>query len=79
MPLAPYLLWRHVGRCADQGAGLGQVVVTVDKHGQAEVDELRAVRAENDVVWFEVAMQQARLVHLGQTVGEHRPDHGSQR
>ena len=66
--LAGELLGRHVERCADHGAGVGEVfaleVLVVDR--QAKVGDHRsalvAVAAEHDVGALEVAMDDARPV-----------------
>src|SRR5690606_36457522 len=74
--LAGELLRGHVGRCADDGAGRGQG--GVQGAGHAEVDDAGAVRADQDVAWFEVAVHDARLMDGGEG-GRRSDDMGVQR
>ena len=57
------LLGGDVGRCAQDGAGLGGLRLSAQLLGDAEVGEVGvALLIEQDVGWFEVAVDNALLV-----------------
>ena len=61
--VAPGLLGGHVGRRAQDGAGVGLVLVELEPLGQAEVGDLgRAVGGEQDVGRLEVAVDDPPVV-----------------
>ena len=69
-----HLLRCHAHRGADGLGGAGEVTGRGGQGGQAEVDHLRAVPAEQDVGRLEVAVQDARLMDGGERLGEADPE-----
>jgi hypothetical protein len=69
--IAHRLLWRHEPGGADDRAGhrhLGKV----RRLGNTEVDQPGAVRRQQHVGWFQVAVDNARVVDGGQPLGQTR-------
>lgn len=64
------LLGRHVLRGADDRAGVGEAGRGVQDAGDAEVGDDRAAVGEQDVVRFEVAVDDAGGVRVGQCGGD---------
>ena len=66
--LATHLLRRHVVRCPDDGAGLGEARRALraeaagDRPGQTEVEQLHAVRRQEEVRRLQVAIDQPARV-----------------
>ena len=80
--LATHLLRRHVVRCPDDGAGLGEARRAVcaeaagDRPGQTEVEQLHAVRRQEQVRRLQVAMDQPARVQRVEGVEDLQRDGG---
>src|SRR5439155_4137024 len=65
------LLWSHIARRADNGAGLREPAIAFDTFGEPKVRNMRlAGGVEQDVARLQIPMQDAALVGM-----MHRPRH----
>ena len=80
--LPAHLLWRHVVRCPDDGADLGESGRAVggeaagDRPGQTEVEQLHAVRRQEQVRRLQIAMDHAARVQRVEGVENLQRDGG---
>ena len=70
---SPRLLRRHVRRRPEHGAALGQRAISLDSPGQPEIGNQRlALVVDQDIGWFQVAVQDAPFVGMGDSAGDDR-------